>query len=174
MTDRITEADMVALLAKRYSHRNTHGLPRYINATQAQLFDQSGTLRFIDFIAVDSQVDVLTDPTTGKDRRLSAPVHGFEIKVSRADWLRELKTHGAKSALWRTYCHYWWIVVPDASIVQPGELPDGWGLLVGRKRLARQIAPQRNEQAQPIPGELMLSIARYSHRLLSTKDTSHV
>jgi len=58
-------------------------------------------------------------------------VHGFEIKASRADWLREVKDP-AKAEKIARFCDFWWVVVGDASIVQAGELPPTWGLLIPR------------------------------------------
>lgn len=101
------------------------------------------------------------------DERYAPPVHGFEIKVSRSDWLSEHRTQGKKSAPWRSYCNYWWIVVPRRDIVKPEELPAGWGLLVGTKRLSTHVHPVRNSEAEKLPTDLMLTIARYSQR--STK-----
>lgn len=60
-------------------------------------------------------------------------VHGFEIKVSRADWMRELK-NPAKADEVFGYCDHWWVVAAP-GIVRPEELPAGWGLLEpARKR----------------------------------------
>lgn len=58
-------------------------------------------------------------------------LHGFEVKVSRGDWLRELKTPEKAESI-AQHCHYWWIVVPDDTIVKDGELPTPWGLLMPR------------------------------------------
>lgn len=55
-------------------------------------------------------------------------LHGFEIKVSRADWLRELKDP-SKAEAFRQFCDRWWLVVSDRAIVRDGELPAGWGLM---------------------------------------------
>lgn len=54
---------------------------------------------------------------------------GFEVKVSRGDWLKELKDPSKADAICR-YCDRWYVVAGDASIVRPGELPPTWGLLV--------------------------------------------
>lgn len=54
---------------------------------------------------------------------------GHEVKVSRSDWLAELKKVG-KADFWHDNCHQWWLVVADQSIVHDGELPEGWGLMV--------------------------------------------
>ncbi|CAM2175512.1 MmcB family DNA repair protein [Burkholderia latens] len=52
-------------------------------------------------------------------------IHGMEIKVSRSDWLRELKDP-AKSAAVQRYCDHWWIIAP-AGVIKDGELPPTWG-----------------------------------------------
>jgi hypothetical protein len=54
-------------------------------------------------------------------------LHGFEVKVSRGDWLRELKDPGKADAIAR-YCNCWWVVAPP-NVVGPSELRPGWGLL---------------------------------------------
>ena len=55
-------------------------------------------------------------------------LNGYEIKVSRSDWRREIDGDAAKAEAVAKYCSRWWIVAP-AGIVPVGELPDGWGLL---------------------------------------------
>jgi hypothetical protein len=62
-------------------------------------------------------------------RSLGLEIHGFEVKTSRPDWLRELKNPGKSDEIF-CYCNRWWIVTQDASIIQNGELPDTWGLQV--------------------------------------------
>lgn len=52
---------------------------------------------------------------------------GYEIKVSRSDWLNELQDL-SKSRAFQQYCHYWYIVAPK-GIVQLEEMPAEWGLL---------------------------------------------
>lgn len=61
-------------------------------------------------------------------RSLGLEIVGFEIKVSRQDWLRELKNGGKSDAIFR-YCNRWWVVVSDSQIVKTGELPPTWGLM---------------------------------------------
>lgn len=73
-------------------------------------------------------------------------LHGFEIKVTRSDWLRELKDPKKSDAVAK-YLDYFWLCVADPAIVHPGELPTGWGLLapVQRKGVAmlRAITPAK-------------------------------
>lgn len=55
-------------------------------------------------------------------------MHGFEVKISRSDWRRELDNpHKAEEGNFK-YCDHWWIVTPP-GIVQSGELPATWGHL---------------------------------------------
>jgi hypothetical protein len=70
-------------------------------------------------------------------------LHGFEIKVSRSDFLRELKDPDKAEKIAR-YCDRWWLVTDDETIVQNGELPPAWGLLVrhGKSLRLKKEAPK--------------------------------
>ena len=57
---------------------------------------------------------------------------GFEIKVSRGDWLRELKSP-AKLENFVGFCDRWYLVVGAKDIVLDGELPPPWGLMVSTR-----------------------------------------
>ena len=48
-------------------------------------------------------------------------LHGFELKISRSDWQRELLKPAKAEAL-QQFCDRWWVVAP-VDLVQPGELP---------------------------------------------------
>lgn len=77
-------------------------------------------------------------------------IHGFEVKVSRSDWLTELKDP-EKAEAFKPYCDHWWLAVPDAAIVRD-DLPDGWGLMAigkdGTLRI-RKRAPKRAREPMP-------------------------
>lgn len=76
------------------------------------------------------------------------PIHGFEVKVSRGDWKRELKAPDKADPLVR-HVSYWWIAAP-AGVVDPATLPDGWGLQVtDGKRLRTVREAARREALQP-------------------------
>lgn len=68
---------------------------------------------------------------------------GFEIKRSRADWLKEYR-EPEKAEAFQQFCDEWWIVAGDVKIVQPDELPENWGLLVaqGNRLLCQKQAPK--------------------------------
>ncbi len=89
-------------------------------------------------------------------------VHGHEVKVSRSDWLSELKKP-EKAEAFRPYVNRWWLVVPDTSIVRD-DLPDGWGLMLaypetrgGGTRVIRQ-APRLSPE--PMPRGLIATLMR--------------
>lgn len=56
-------------------------------------------------------------------------IHGFEFKVSRGDWLRELKDPSKADAV-AQYCDFWWLVIDGENIIKDDELPEGWGLMI--------------------------------------------
>lgn len=78
---------------------------------------------------------------------------GFEIKVSRSDWLNELKNFQKAEAAYRE-CDQFYLVTPK-DIVKDGELPVGWGHLqtygVGLRQIA---APARTTPSHTMHREL--------------------
>ena len=140
---RWTERMMLDLIHRRYSTVNPGNGPRYVVAEHVR--NQcgfggdwgTGPLRTIDALVVDLW------PSSGN------AIHGFEVKVSRSDWLTELKDP-EKAEAFRPYCDHWWLAVPDAAIVR-NDLPAEWGLLVvtnGTLR-ARVKAPKLARHTMP-------------------------
>lgn len=86
-------------------------------------------------------------------------LHGFEIKVTRADWLRELKQPEKADEI-ASRCDLWWIVVPDDTIVQPLELPAPWGLIAprGGKLCEKKSATALN--AKPVDRGFLAALMR--------------
>jgi hypothetical protein len=114
-----TEASMLALLERRYTavvRGNGPGWAFVPKVRDAAGWDGSRTM---DALAMSLWA------SRGRE------LHGHEIKVSRSDWLRELK-EPAKMGAFATLVDRWWLVVSDASIVRDGELPPTWGLMVPR------------------------------------------
>ena len=62
-------------------------------------------------------------------------IHGFEIKSSRSDWLRELKDPDKADAVAK-YCDAWFLVAP-AEVVHEVEVPANWGWLVPASKTLR-------------------------------------
>lgn len=76
-------------------------------------------------------------------------VIGFEIKVSRSDWLHELKKPEKADPIIK-YCDYFYLVLGDKNIVKGGELPENWGLMIpfGENRLKiKKEAPKLDSKS---------------------------
>ena len=89
-------------------------------------------------------------------------MYGVEIKVSRGDWLRELK-NPKKSDDIGQFCDFWFVAAGSESIVADGELPAGWGLLVpGKKPGTLKVAnvPARIEHVQPMSRHFLAAILK--------------
>lgn len=119
--ERHTERSMLARLAARHTERHGNGA-RWVFATHvrsdAGFGDfNGGNLRTADAVAMDMW------PSKRNE------LHGFEVKVARSDWLNELRDP-SKAHRVKRFMDRWWLVVPTAGMVRPGELPADWGLLV--------------------------------------------
>ncbi|HDG5313250.1 TPA: hypothetical protein PCI30_000829 [Klebsiella pneumoniae] len=86
-------------------------------------------------------------------------IHGFEIKVSRGDWLRELK-NPEKSSTVQQFCDRWWIVAPK-ELIKPGELPPTWGHYdVTPAGVIRQMVAAPKLEALPTTRAFMAAMMR--------------
>lgn len=115
-----SEAYLLELLRARYTVQSQGIGSRWVFATHVRGgsgWDQ----RTADAVVLDAWQG-------GRPLDPAHDLEGFEVKISRSDWLRELKDP-AKCEAVRRYCTRWWLVVPDPRIVRAGELPAGWGLM---------------------------------------------
>ena len=98
--------------------------------------------------------------------------HGFEIKVARYDWLRELKNPAKAEAVAR-YCDFWWLVAP-AGVVKDYELPEAWGLLeVNGQGSIKQKAAAHKTDAAPHDRAFIASLLRSAGNLEAV-DIQHI
>ncbi|WP_427019329.1 hypothetical protein ACQCSX_22490 (plasmid) [Pseudarthrobacter sp. P1] len=163
---------MLDLLLARYTNIRRGTLTdRWVRAEHVKSgMGYAGGQRIVDFIAADKH--------PGGSSGSGLALHGHEVKVSRSDWLTELRDP-AKADTIKRFMHHWWLVVPDTSIVRPGELPEGWGLLViganGRLR-AKVSAPRLDPVPAPLHFtiSLMSSAARTAHREPMRRDAPRV
>lgn len=143
---RVTERDLLDLLHRRYSGAGNGPGPRCIVAEHVRNRASFDANRTADAIMVDTW-------------RSSLAVHGFEVKCSRTDWLTELRNPGKASAF-IPYCHFWWLVVADKSIVRD-DLPDGWGLLVPHgDTLRAEVGAKKRRNPDPLPLDMIAPILR--------------
>lgn len=138
--ERMTEASMFALLEHRLCKDSGNG-PQTVLVPGVRSAAGFDSRRTIDAISLGLW------PSRGM------LLDGYEIKVSRGDWLRELK-NPAKAEEFAGLVDRLWLVVADASIVKDGELPPGWGLLVRHgKQLREKVGAERLHDGKGLPPE---------------------
>lgn len=102
---------------------------------------------------------------------LGLELHGFEFKVSRADWLRELKDP-RKAETFKRYCDRWWLVAGSSAIVRPGELPNGWGMLVLQGDRLVRLADAPRLDPQPVTRPFLAALLRRADEARSIADAA--
>lgn len=142
--ERYTERDLLELLRARFERDGGNG-PRYVFATHVRNRASFDASRTFDAVAVDLW------------RSSGLPVHVFEVKVSRSDWLRELADPDKSAAAIDRGDTF--SVVAPAGIVRVDELGDGWGLYEvprpGQLTVRRSPAVHRTrEHARAIYGDM--------------------
>lgn len=89
-------------------------------------------------------------------------LHGFEIKISKNDWKREL-ADPQKAEEIAQYCDCWSLVTAP-GIVGAGELPKGWGLIELRAggKLRTCVAPKQRlrGEVRPLDRSFVAAILR--------------
>jgi hypothetical protein len=85
---------------------------------------------------------------------------GFEIKASRADWLREL-ANPAKAEPIAGYCDKWWIVA-EVGCVRPDELPPLWGLMEYNSlgSIRKVVEPPVRQDVKPLDRSFVAAMMR--------------
>lgn len=83
-------------------------------------------------------------------------LHGFEVKAHRADWVRELRDPEKAEEI-AQYCHYWWLVAANAKVVEAGEVPDKWGLLVSDGKKLNVVKEAAFSKAAKAPNHRFLA-----------------
>jgi len=141
--DKVTSAHVMAAIRKRFEY------PGYVTISE---FAIGG--RRADAVSLSCY------PSRGYD------LHGFEIKVDRRDWLTELdRPEKAEPAF--AICNYWWIAAP-AGVVEPSEVPEGWGYLEFRKE--RLWTKKRAPRTEAVPLSLPTIVALVGSAARKTAD----
>lgn len=158
-----TEAELLQLLDRKHAKQGNGGSGEYAFLTHVRNDGGFSATRTFDGVAVSLW------PSRGY------AIDVFEVKVSRSDWMRELKDPAKSEAAWEIGDRFW--ICATAGIVDPAELPHGWGLieaygakitdagLTGRRlRTAVQAqwhgAPVRESAKGTIPKGLLVSMLR--------------
>jgi hypothetical protein len=142
-TDRKTDCVILDRLEKRYSRPHWVFLRELRNDTGFQ------STRACDALAV------------GMYHSRGQLLIGFEKKVSRSDWLRELK-EPAKAEAIAQFCDYWNVVIPDPSIVNLDELPPTWGLLYVKGSVIKILKDAPTLSPRPLDRGMLAAIIERS------------
>lgn len=101
-------------------------------------------------------------------------LQGFEFKVSRSDWLCELKDP-RKAETWMRYCHHWWLLTQDPGIVHPGELPPTWGLLkLGARNKIECVVQAPMLEPEPLTMKALTAIVYNSQEVIRASQASSI
>jgi hypothetical protein len=111
----LTEADVLALLRRKHTKDGNGGSGEYAFLTHVRNAAGFDANRTIDAIAVSLW------PSRG------LVIDAFEVKVSRADWQRELADPKKAGDICQIVDRFW--IVAPAGVVRAGELPPTWGLI---------------------------------------------
>lgn len=156
-----SESDLLRMIDARYTQPGKAGYPdRYMIGHHVAPPSTFVGLRIADAIVLDRNGTYFDrnsrDPRYPRGYRA---VHGFEVKVSRGDWLRELRDP-SKAEHWVRYCHHWWVVAPK-GVVKLEELPPNWGLLqpAGARLRAEVKAPLLTAEDMPSPFVIAITAA---------------
>lgn len=145
-----TERRVLDCLAAHYAQTRA-GSDRYVYAEQVR----SGVgyvdgQRVLDAVSMDCW----------QSRRYGLELHGHEVKVARGDWLQELH-EPEKASAFLPYLHCLWLVTPEHSNVERGDLPAEWGMMVTRHDGSVKVvteAPRRDPE--PMPSAMLGSLLR--------------
>lgn len=96
-------------------------------------------------------------------------IQGFEVKVSRADWLNEVKKPN-KNDLTKQYCNRWWLLIASESMVRPGELPDDWGMMVAHGKSLKVVVDAPALTPKPPTVQFITGLMRANKRAHISED----
>lgn len=86
-------------------------------------------------------------------------LEGMELKISRGDWLRELKKP-EKAEAFVPYCDRWWVIASTSDIVKLDELPPTWGLMVPRGNGMGVIRQAPDLSPKPVDRSLLAAMLK--------------
>ena len=138
----MTEAEILHALKKKFPENEYAVLPQVRNGTG---FERRAR-------TADAMVMCLW-PSRGLE------LQGIEIKVSRSDWLREMKAPQKAEDIF-AYCDRWWLVVSSTDIIKDGELPSTWGLMVMGEKGIRVKSPAPKLDAKPMDRLMLAAMLR--------------
>lgn len=89
-------------------------------------------------------------------------LHGFELKRTRSDLIKELRDP-TKAEAFQKYCHHWWLLLTDPKLADGVEVPAQWGILAPRNNVLYQIRPAPKLEPEPWKPEFIAAFMRRFH-----------
>ncbi|QCO14010.1 hypothetical protein D3869_01500 [Azospirillum brasilense] len=142
-----TAADIKAAL------RSAYAAPAYAILFEVASSTGANSRRYADAVAMSLW------PSHGMH------VTGFEIKVYRGDWRREL-ADPTKAESIAAYCDYWYVVTPENSVITDAEeLPAAWGWKVlGADGVIHTKKQAQLTEAKPLDRLFVAAMLRNAHK----------
>lgn len=124
------EQQILAAIRKKYPADRFAFFPGLRNST-----GYASTVRTADAVVMSLW------PSRGLD------IIGFEVKVSRGDWFRELKNPEKAEEIMQ-FCDQWYVVTATHDLIRDDELPSTWGWMVlhGKQLRVKVKAPKLDPQ----------------------------
>jgi hypothetical protein len=137
--------ELLLKLSKRFS------APQF--AFLSQVRNQTGYANQSDGIRTADAMALSLWPSRGHF------LYGFELKVSRSDWLHEYKDPSKAEAIAK-FCDYFYLVVPGAAIVDLTEVPPLWGIMIAQGSIVRTIREATKLESVPMTRAFLCGLLR--------------
>lgn len=92
-------------------------------------------------------------------------LHGIEIKIFKNDWKKEL-LNPEKSEELSQFCDFWWLAAPK-DIIDPGDMPTNWGLMVPHGNSMRVIKDAKILTPESIDKPFLAAILRRAQEVVT-------
>jgi hypothetical protein len=86
-------------------------------------------------------------------------LHGFELKISRSDWLHEFKDPSKAEAI-AEYCDYFNLVIPTLDIIDVAEVPPTWGIMYVQNGSVKTYREAQKLKSESISREFLCGFLR--------------
>ncbi len=152
--EKITANDLLKLLHDKYEERA--GWMVFSEVRNGTGYETGQKARSADAIVLQ------TFPSRG------ICAHGFEIKVSKSDLVKELRELEKADAI-QQWCEYWWLVVSDRSLIKDVAVPELWGILVAENGKLKVIKEAPKLTPEPWTPRFVAAVLRAYQRGLIPK-----
>lgn len=140
--------------------KQRHPFPDWIFAVEVRMSTGQGESYYMKghhaTIGGDQRIDAFAMHTWPSKKFVRI---AYEVKVSRQDFLNELK-HPDKRLAAELFANFTYFAAP-AGLIKLGELPDGWGLVeINGDMTTTKIKPQWRETDKTMPVSFVASLGR--------------